>query len=791
MRRSPNDPREPQDQRLMIFLLLTMAVLMFSSSFTRPAVEEDKEGAPAQANAEQAEAEPGDAPTADPAASPGTVEAEAPAGDEPPAVIEEAPPTDAQTLTIGSATSDGPYRMLMTLSNEGAVVRRLELSSDEFSDIDNHAGSLGVLELSDAPSGGVTLDVVGPGTAAHEAGIRSGDVVTAGEPEGKSKLTAAEFADAAAFRDWLSKSKPKESVKLTLADKPPVSITLTKPALQLIRPESENILLHQEKLPEDYQDMPSLIVRLLSVGDKDSRSAEIKAANKTLETGAWTVETIGDSGAVFTMRLASLGIEVVKQFTIAEVPTDKLDEQNYRGYHFDFEVELRNLLNEPQNAAYELQGPNGLPIEGFWYANKVGRKVNGGGSWGAVGLRDVILRFRQGPVSQMNPSNIAKEKYDQFGQGTPLAYIGVDAQYFSMMMVPQKKTLEEVWFDYGNAKLATVQLDEKVRQTYNNPTFILARKVAPLAAAGQDDASVVDSFTVFAGPKRPALLAQYHVAQETDYALDNILYYGWFGPVAKVMLRILHTFYAVVHNYGLAIILLTVVVRLLMFPLSRKQAMNMVMMQQLKPEIDRLTEKYKNDMEKRNKAQQELFRKHNYNPMGGCLLMFIQLPIFLGLYRALAVDVELREASLLGTFTRFCSNLAAPDMFLNWSAYMPHGVNTGAGFFGLGPYFNLLPILTIVLFLLQQKLFMPEPTNEQAVMQQKMMKYMMGFMGFLFFKVPSGLCLYFIASSLWGIGERKLIPPPTAENTPLPTPKPEPPKKAQGGGGGKKKKRKR
>lgn len=89
---------------------------------------------------------------------------------------------------------------------------------------------------------------------------------------------------------------------------------------------------------------------------------------------------------------------------------------------------------------------------------------------------------------------------------------------------------------------------------------------------------------------------------------------------------------------------------------------------------------------------------------------------------------------------------------------MPDWVNGGQGIFGLGPYFNLLPILTIVLFIAQQKMFMPPPTDEQSAMQQKIMQYMMIFMGLLFFKVASGLCIYFIASSLWGLGERQFLP---------------------------------
>ena len=81
---------------------------------------------------------------------------------------------------------------------------------------------------------------------------------------------------------------------------------------------------------------------------------------------------------------------------------------------------------------------------------------------------------------------------------------------------------------------------------------------------------------------------------------------------------------------------------------------------------------------------------------------------------------------------------------------------------GLGPYLNILPIFTIVLFIVQQKMFMPPPTDEQSAMQQKVMKYMMVFMGLIFYKVASGLCLYFIASSLWGLAERKILPKTTA-----------------------------
>jgi YidC/Oxa1 family membrane protein insertase len=274
------------------------------------------------------------------------------------------------------------------------------------------------------------------------------------------------------------------------------------------------------------------------------------------------------------------------------------------------------------------------------------------------------------------------------------------------------------------------------------------------------------SFVLFAGPKQPNLLAQ--------YGLEPCIAYGWFRVVARPLVWVLHFFESLpLVNFGLAIILLTVLVRSGMFPLSRKAAKNAQMMQELAPEMKRIAEKYKNDMEKRAVAQRELFAKHNYNPFGGCLLMFIQLPIFIGLYRSLAVDIELRQAELIPGLA-WCRDLAGPDMLWYWKPYL-WAVFGDEGDGWLGPYLNVLPIITIVLFLVQQKMFMPPATDEQSRMQQQMMKYMMVFMGVLFFRVPSGLCVYFIASSLWGIAERLLLPPLSK------SPNPAPESKASGG----------
>jgi YidC/Oxa1 family membrane protein insertase len=196
-----------------------------------------------------------------------------------------------------------------------------------------------------------------------------------------------------------------------------------------------------------------------------------------------------------------------------------------------------------------------------------------------------------------------------------------------------------------------------------------------------------------------------------------------------------------------------------MIPFSLKQAKSAAMMQQLAPEMQKIRDKYKEDMEGQSKALRELYAKHNFNPFGGCLLVFFQLPIFVGLYRCLSVDIDLRDAPLIPGID-WASNLAGPDKLFYWKDFLWSALSDETGW--LGPYFNVFPIITMVLFIIQQKMFTPPATDEQTKMQQTMMTYMTIWMGFLFYKVPAGLCIYFITSSLWGICERKLLPKPKA-----------------------------
>jgi YidC/Oxa1 family membrane protein insertase len=756
---------------VLSFLVLTAnQILMAPRGGEQPAPkpEQKAEQKPEQKPEQQAEPAAADARPAAEDAAPAENAASEPPAEEAGNPPEAAPAPESENaqefITLGSADVSTGYRMLVTLTNTGAAVQRIELASPRYLDLDNYSGYLGNLEVAADGGAGLAVRAVGDGTPAARAGLRAGDRLLEAGRGGTTPLASPE--------DWnrvLAGSKPRQTLSLVIerdGQRQTLSVELVRRPLEIIRPEAENVLLRSGRLPADFEAPTSFLLDLEQIdGQKVSNGGE-SLADVDLYDANWRIvespQGDADSSSVtFERRLTKWGLVVRKRYQLDKAPPEAALDPDAPAYDLTLEVTIANEANDAAHTvAYRLDGPNGLPIEGWWYATKIGR------SWGAAGLRDVVGRYFGGEVQQQGAATIASGEAEDF-EGDALAYMGVDAQYFLVALLPQIQSSEEGWIPRTHSMVAGTEPDlKKGEGKFANVTSRLFSEPLELKA-GQ---TVTHRYTVFAGPKRPQLLGTYQAADVPAYSLSDAVYYGWFGAVARAMVGLLHLFYGFVGNYGAAIIMLTVLVRGLMFPISRGQAKSMAKLQELRPEMDRIKEMYKGDQQKQAQAMQQLYRKHKVNPLAGCLPMVIQLPVFIGLYRGLAVDVELRGSPLFGEAIRWCSNLAAPDMLYDWSSWMPTLVTRN-----LGPYLNVLPLVTIVLFLVQQKMFMPEPANEQAALQQKIMKYMMVFMGLLFYKVPSGLCLYFIASSLWGIAERKLIPPPTAPAgaagaTPSPSP---------------------
>jgi YidC/Oxa1 family membrane protein insertase len=764
-------------RNFVLFLSLSALVLMLNQLWIAshqppPAAKQEaaadagkeeggKDGAKADENkeAEKADNEPAgegpkkDAP-AENAAAKAAPEAEA--------------PLPAEFVTLGSIDDASGYRMLVTLTNQGAAVRRIELANPRFLDLHDRSGYLGHLELVAGGGKGLLVQTVGAGTPAAQAGLQKGDrLLEAGARGATTPLAAEEDLDKA-----LSDARPGNDATLVVergGARQTLLATLGRRPLEVIRPEAENVLLRTKKLPDDFKAPSSFLFTLQEV-DKSKIAADAESLpGVDLHDANWRIvpNAGGEQAAssvAFERRVPKYGFVITKRYHLAKASEQPVAEGGMPAYDLTMEISVRNEGQDPHDVAYRLDGPNGLPIEGWWYAQKVNRK-------GGTGIRDIVGRYFDGVTQERGPVYILKDlapdpetgkvrnTADGF-EGSNLAYVGVDAQYFCVALIPggQKNDTPQPWIPRVGCIIAGTKPDvAKGDGRYANTSCRLLSKTFTLKPGEE----LKHAYTVFAGPKRPELLASYKSAGDPAYSLRDFVYYGWFGPIAQLMLGILHFFHGIVRNYGVAIIGLTVLVRGSMFPISRRQAKSMAKLQELKPEMERIKEKYKGDQTKQAQATQQLYRKHHVNPLGGCLPALIQLPVFVGLYRGLAVDVELRGSPLFSQNIHWCSNLAAPDMLLNWSSFMP---NVIVGY--LGPYLNVLPLATIVLYLWQQKLFTPPPANEQAEMQQKMMKYMTMFMGILFYKVASGLCLYFIASSLWGIAERKLIPPattPTAE----------------------------
>ncbi len=211
-----------------------------------------------------------------------------------------------------------------------------------------------------------------------------------------------------------------------------------------------------------------------------------------------------------------------------------------------------------------------------------------------------------------------------------------------------------------------------------------------------------------------------------------IIYYGAFDFIAQLLLQLLGFFYSLVHNWGWAIIILSIAVYFLLFPLSLKQMRSMKEMQLLQPKIEALRKELKDNPQRLNKEIMELYKEHKVNPLGGCLPLLLQMPIFFALYQALIRSVALRGAHFL-----WIKDLSSPDNFFTFKNSIPV----------LGNQINILPILMAIGMFVQQKISTVKATGE-AAQQQKIMSIIMPIMfGVIFYQMPSGLVLYWFVNS--------------------------------------------
>lgn len=351
----------------------------------------------------------------------------------------------------------------------------------------------------------------------------------------------------------------------------------------------------------------------------------------------------------------------------------------------------------------------------------------------------VVDRFNQATVT----ADLAKSLHETprdvaAGEQHKIAFVGAGNLYFAAMLRPE--TPDDA---IGGA----------LRAASGDDVESVSAELQVFMRVPREDGVDSKSMRFFAGPKSKALfkaedLASFEPLIELDYG-------SWesFRWINKLLLVILNFFHGLTSNWGVAVVFLTLVLRVSMFPITRMQQVSMQkysnQMMVLKPKLDQLRERYKDNAQRFAQEQMKLLKEHQVRPpVVGCLTSFITIPVFVGMFQILRSSIDLRHAGFVG----WIHDLSLPDALF----VIP----------GIGINFNVLPILATAAFLWQMSLA-PKPSDPQAQQQQKIMLIMPIVFGVMFYNYAAGLSLYMLVSSLYGIFESKVI---RKRFFPLPTP---------------------
>jgi YidC/Oxa1 family membrane protein insertase len=295
-------------------------------------------------------------------------------------------------------------------------------------------------------------------------------------------------------------------------------------------------------------------------------------------------------------------------------------------------------------------------------------------------------------------------------------WIALEGRYFMTSIIPVETVKAGV--------LLSLTADKKVENQY----------VQPLADIDPGTQKAFE-YQLFFGPKSLKVLG------DVDYDLKKAVNFGWFDFLAKPCLWLMNLLYSVIPNYGVAIIILTIMIKIVFWPLGSKSYKSMNEMKKLQPLMAEIREKYKNDKKKMNEETMGLYRTYKINPMGGCLPMVVQIPVFFALYRMLYQAIELRHAPFVG----WINDLSAPDRLFHFDFSIP---------FMQPPYG--IPVLTIIMgasMFFQQKMSPPPGDPSQA----KIMMLMPIFFTFIFINFSSGLVLYWLVNNVLSIAQQYYI----------------------------------
>jgi YidC/Oxa1 family membrane protein insertase len=402
---------------------------------------------------------------------------------------------------------------------------------------------------------------------------------------------------------------------------------------------------------------------------------------------------VESSSERLSFQWAGDGVSVTRTWELAEPP-----------YQLHSTIEVRN--NDPNSRSVGL---------GITSAHYVRREAEKGGFFGRPSPAlshgicqrgdETIREDRDGLLSEDESRPMQPHSY-----GPGVDYVALSSVYFAIIAAPEGQTAERC-----------DMLTTERGGTLNEPDgslFEARLAYAPLEMSSGETATFRTA--VYAGPK------DFDALEQFGHGASNVIDLGWFSFIARGMSWLLRTIYGFIGNWGVAIILLTLLVRVLLLPFVIPQFRNMAKQRALKPEIDKINELFKDDREKKGAAMMELWRKHKVNPLGGCLPVLLQMPIFFALYQTLSTSIELYHAP----FVWWWSDLSSPDPFY------------------------VLPIILGALMFIQQKL---TPVQMEATQAKVMLYAMPLMMTFFMLLLPAGLCLYMVTSSAVGITQQRYM----------------------------------
>ena len=375
-------------------------------------------------------------------------------------------------------------------------------------------------------------------------------------------------------------------------------------------------------------------------------------------------------------------------------------------YHVDIIVQFKNPENLLLNRQYQIGWKNGLPSTESYASD------DNNYNQAYVYMGDELESY--------DVSDEGKKETITFSGNAD--WIGIRTKYFLGSLININGNVSDGVYLSGEG----IKKDDYIQRIYNvgyNARFL--------------NDQVGDSLRLYMGPLYGKELAKY------DKNLDVlIMNNGWYEKMFRFLtvpvLPLLEFLYSVIPNYGIVIIIFSILIKILVFPLTKKSFVSMREMQKVQPLLSELKEKYKGDPQRLNKETMKLYKEHGVNPLGGCLPTLLQFPFLISLFIVFRSTIQLRGAVFI---PGWINDLSMPDTLFTLPISLPL----------YGDQFNLLPILMALTMIIQSKMTMQDP-------KQKAMVYMMPvFMLLLFNTFPSGLNLYYTLFNIWSIIQQKYI----------------------------------